>query len=197
MLASITPLGERGRGRSWRRTVTAYLVGSALGGTALGAVLATLAAAFAFIAPDLRWILAAALSALLVVLDLRRRLPSWPRQVDARWVGEFRGWVVGLGFGAQLGAALVTIVPSAATWVMVVVAVASGSPGAALSIGVTFGIVRALPVLAMARVSTPQGLRALHTRVAALAQPVGFAAQAMTGIAVLGLAMLAVAEAAA
>ena len=39
MLASITPLGERGRGASWRRTVTAYVVASIVGGAAMGALL--------------------------------------------------------------------------------------------------------------------------------------------------------------
>ena len=197
MLASITPLGERGRGRSWRRTATAYVVGSALGGAALGGALGLLAAACAGLAPQVRWTLAAAFAAVLVLLDVGGRLPSWPRQVDERWVGEFRGWVVGLGFGTQLGAAVVTIVPSAATWVMVVIAVASGSPLTALAIGVTFGIVRAVPVLAMARVSTPQALRAVHARVAVLGGPVGVAAQAVTALAVLGVAMLAVVEVAA
>ena len=37
MMGSITPLGERGRGRRWGPTVGAYLVGSALGGAAAGA----------------------------------------------------------------------------------------------------------------------------------------------------------------
>ena len=42
MLGSITPLGERGRGSRWGVTVSAYLVGSAAGGAALGATLGTL-----------------------------------------------------------------------------------------------------------------------------------------------------------
>jgi len=39
MLGSITPLGERGRGSRWGVTVSAYLMGSAVGGAALGAML--------------------------------------------------------------------------------------------------------------------------------------------------------------
>src|SRR4051794_41961317 len=39
MLGSITPLGERGRGSRWGITVSAYVIGSALGGAALGAAL--------------------------------------------------------------------------------------------------------------------------------------------------------------
>jgi hypothetical protein len=36
MLASITPLGERSRGFSWRRPATAFAVGT--GGAAVGAI---------------------------------------------------------------------------------------------------------------------------------------------------------------
>jgi len=39
MLASINPLGERARNRRWSLTVTAYLVGSVLGGAVMGALL--------------------------------------------------------------------------------------------------------------------------------------------------------------
>ncbi len=39
MLASITPLGERGRGQRWWLTVTAHVVGSVLGGAAIGAAM--------------------------------------------------------------------------------------------------------------------------------------------------------------
>src|SRR5947209_726276 len=118
MLASITPLGERGRGRSWRRTASAYVVGSAVGGAALGVVAGVVALAVGGIPGALRWSAAAVVVVLLVLLDALRRLPRLRRQVDERWLTEFRGWVVGLGFGAQLGAGVVTVVPSAATWVM-------------------------------------------------------------------------------
>ncbi len=46
MLSSISPLGERARGSRWWLTTTAYVVGSLLGGLALG-----LLAALAFAAP--------------------------------------------------------------------------------------------------------------------------------------------------
>ena len=39
MLGSITPLGERGRGSRWGITVSAYIIGSAAGGAALGSML--------------------------------------------------------------------------------------------------------------------------------------------------------------
>jgi len=36
MLTSITPLGERGRASRWAVTVTAYVIGSGVGGLAVG-----------------------------------------------------------------------------------------------------------------------------------------------------------------
>ena len=39
MLASITPLGERGRNATWAITVTAFTVGATLAGAAVGALL--------------------------------------------------------------------------------------------------------------------------------------------------------------
>ncbi|HZE04135.1 MAG TPA: hypothetical protein VE127_02860, partial [Solirubrobacteraceae bacterium] len=41
MLASITPLGERGRHSRWGLTVTAFLLGATLAGAAAGAALGT------------------------------------------------------------------------------------------------------------------------------------------------------------
>src|SRR5205085_10612398 len=38
MLASITPLGERSRGRRWGSTIAIYLLGSLAGGVAIGAL---------------------------------------------------------------------------------------------------------------------------------------------------------------
>src|SRR5690348_16039756 len=132
MLASITPLGERGRGRSYRRTVTAYFVGAAAGGAALGAAAAGLAVLVSPVASWFRWTVVLVVAIVVVGLGEVQRLPSWRRQVDVRWLSEYRGWVVGLGYGAQLGAAVVTVVPTAATWLTLLIAVASGSTAVAL-----------------------------------------------------------------
>ena len=44
-----------------------------------------------------------------LVFDLGgRALPSVQRQVNEDWLVEFRGWVYGFGFGAQLGAGVAT-----------------------------------------------------------------------------------------
>ena len=38
-------------------------------------------------------------------------------KVNERWLDEYRGWVYGLGYGAQLGVGVTTVVSSAGTYV--------------------------------------------------------------------------------
>jgi hypothetical protein len=86
-------------------------------------------------------------------------------------LGRYRGWVYGLGFGAQLGFGLVTIITSATVYAVVLVMVWSGDGPAGLAIGGTFGLVRALPVLLGRRVQEPVSLRRLLASVDRWARP--------------------------
>ena len=178
MLASITPLGERGRQRRWSVTTAWYVAGCVLGGTALGAVAAAVGAAGALVGalrgPALL-VLAAAicLAGLLVDLGVRGLRPPGPlRQVDEDWLHRYRGWVVGLGFGVQLGLGVTTIVTTAALYSALLLA-ALVSPAAALLVGTVFGIARGLPLLAVRGAVDPASLRAVVGRVASWARPVG------------------------
>ena len=163
MLTSISPLGERARASRWWLTTTAYVVSSVVGGLALG----LLAALLGSLLPE-SWrsspaaYLAVAVALVVgLLLDLGvagRRLPTWRRQVDQAWLGRYRGWVVGVGFGAQLGFGLVTIVTSATTYAVVLLCLLSGDPAVGLLVGGTFGLVRALPSAFMGRVVTREQL---------------------------------------
>ena len=120
MLGSITPLGERGRGSRWWLTVTAYLVGSTLGGVAFGGGLGLIASSFASrtpVAARLAVLAVAVPAGLLVDLGaFGLRLPTVRRQVDEGWRAGYRGWVWGLGFGLQLGAGVVTVVTTSTVY---------------------------------------------------------------------------------
>ena len=163
MLTSISPLGERARASRWWLTTVAYVVSSVLGGLALGllaALLGSLLPASWRSSPVAYGVVALALVAGLL-LDLGvggRDLPSWKRQVDRAWVDRYRGWVVGIGFGAQLGFGLVTIITSATTYAVALLCVLSGDPAVGLLVGGTFGLVRALPSALMGRVVTREQL---------------------------------------
>ena len=159
MLTSITPLGERGRGNRWAVTTTAYAVGCALGGATTGLLLGGLGA----LLPPLPVLLVAGAACLLAAgADLAPgRLTVGRRQVDERWLGRYRGWVYGVGFGYQLGLAVVTVVSSAATFAVLAVALLTQSPLAGALVGLVFGAARALPALLVRRVDSPQRLRQL------------------------------------
>ncbi|MFA9445950.1 hypothetical protein [Egicoccus sp. AB-alg6-2] len=173
MLASISPVGEASRGQRWHLTVAAYLLASVLGGGAVFAVAGALGWALlgglgaAGLVPPREAVLGGlALAGLLAIaVDAGRaplRLPSWQRQVDERWLTHYRGWVYGAGFGFQLGAAVLTRIPTAAIHLLLLFAVASASIPAGAALGATFGLVRALPLLTTAPLREPLALQRYH-----------------------------------
>ena len=185
MLSSISPLGERARNSRWWLTTTAYLLGSLAGGLAVGGLAALLGSAVPDGIRGSRWALVVVAVLLLVGLGLDLRnapsVPSWRRQVDEQWLTRYRGWVYGVGFGAQLGFGLVTIITSASTYAVVLLAALSGDLGAGLLVGATFGVVRAVPSLLMAGVADRDGLHRVFTRVERWANPAAVAAKVALG----------------
>jgi sulfite exporter TauE/SafE len=164
MLASINPLVERGRSSRYWISATAYVVGSVLGGLVIGLVAGAVGAAtrgiIAF-GPGARLVLVGVAGAIACAMELsRRRVPSIRRQVDERWLDDYRGWVYGLGFGFQLGLGFVTIVTTASLYAVFAAAVLAQSVVVGVVVGLVFGIARAMPLLTMARVRRPEQLRA-------------------------------------
>jgi sulfite exporter TauE/SafE len=190
VLTSITPLGERGRHRRWRSTASWYVLGSTLGGVVLGALAGLLALALGASDPasNVLTFVAAAVCLIAAVWDATgRRPPSWKRQVDETWLGRYRGWVIGGGFGAQLGFGVATIVSTAAVYAALLLAVLTTSFWAALAIGAAFGLARALPLLTVRRIQTNEALASLHRRVSVLTPIAGRATVGVLGLAAAGL----------
>ena len=162
MLGSITPLGERSRDRRWGSTVTAYVAGSAFAGLVVGALLGALGRVVgAGLTTTARLSVLALVVAVGLAADLHMgglRLPSVHRQVNEEWMVRYRGWVYGLGFGLQLGTGVVTVVTTSAVYAMWVAALLSGSMQAGALVGLTFGVVRAATVFAVAGVRRPDQL---------------------------------------
>jgi hypothetical protein len=196
MLASINPLGERARNMQWMTTVTWYVAGSVLGGGALGAVSGEVGyAVHAAVDPSPAVIAAIVAVACLVALlfDLHvagLRLPTVHRQVNEDWLTTYRGWLYGLGFGFQLGLGVVTIVTTAAVYLVVVLCALSGSIVTGAAIGMTFGAVRAVPVLMTRGVREPAQLRTVVQRVETAAP---LATRAVVGVLALCVAIAAIA----
>lgn len=164
MLASITPLGERGRGASWRRTVIAYIVASAAGGVAVGALLGLLGRALLVSRASWPVAVAGAVALVAAMVDVTGRPPTWRRQVDETWMNRYRDWVYGAGFGLQLGIGALTIVTSASLYLVWVVELLSASAAVGAVVGLVFGLSRALPLVTTAGITTAEGLRRAQRR---------------------------------
>ena len=161
MLASITPLGERGRRSNWRVTVSAFLLAATAAGAAAGALLGALGAVALPAHPRLA-VLLVAIAVALVLDGLPRSVPGPRRQVDERWLDEYRGWVYGAGYGAQLGLGVTTVVSSAATYVALLAAFLTASAPAGAGILGCYGALRGLTPLAAAGVRSERQLLAFH-----------------------------------
>jgi hypothetical protein len=169
MLSTITPVSERAKGNSYRSTATWFIVGSGAGGATLGAVMALAALGVRALHPTPTALGIAALVAALIaggsdagVTGLR--LPIHRRQVNERWLDQYRSWVYGGGFGWQIGTGLATYITTAAVYLMVVLAALTASPVAAMAIGTGFGLLRGLAVLLNRRTTDPMDLLAFHRR---------------------------------
>jgi hypothetical protein len=182
MLASIHPRGERAPSRRWGTTASAYVAGSTLAASLLGAGLGALGR-LAPLSPRPAAVAVVALCGLGLAFDLGLaglRLPTVHRQVDKDWLDRYRGWVVGVGFGFQLGLGVVTIVNTAAVYLTFALALLSRSAAGGLAVGATFGLARAVVILGVARVRRPEQLRAALRRMQAwrpLSERAGIAVQ--------------------
>ncbi len=163
MLASITPLGERGRQSTWAVTVTAFVLGAR--SPARGARRARSAGVGRFVLPGSASVDAEARGARgrarcsRLVLDARPRTGtrSPPAGRTSGGSTATAGWVYGLGFGAQLGIGLTTVVSSAATYVALVAAFLSRDAGGRRADrSAASALVRGFTPLAAARVDRPE-----------------------------------------
>src|SRR6476660_2642583 len=153
MRGSITPLGERSRGRRWGITVTAFALAATAAGAAAGALLGA-AGGLAGISAATRMVLLGVAVAVAVAVDLvpGLRAPGPRRQVNEAWLYRYRGWVCGAGFGLQLGLGVTTIVSTAAVYATGAAAFLAGSVPAGALVGGAFGAARAATLLASGRV---------------------------------------------
>ena len=169
MLATVTPLAEGGRGHRYRSTATWFIAGATVGGATLGLVMAALALGVraASLSTVALALVAVSVALLAAASDTRLggfRLPFHSRQVNERWLDQFRPWVYGAGFGWQIGAGLVTYIKTASLYLMMVLAALTANPLVAFAIGALFGLTRGLAVLLGRTITSPDALAAFHRR---------------------------------
>jgi hypothetical protein len=179
MLGSITPLGERSRGRTWAITVSWYVAGSTAAGAGAGWLLGWLGWAVSrgigLGIPGRSALFAlAGVIAAGAVLDAKlggTRLPTIGRQVNEDWLQRYRGWVYGVGFGFQLGLGMITIVTISAVYAAFAAALLTGSPSGGAAVGGAFGLIRAATVFGGARVRRTDQLVDLDGRLSRWERP--------------------------
>jgi sulfite exporter TauE/SafE len=196
MLASINPLGERARNNRWSITAAWYAVGSVTAGIAFGAALGTIGFVVGVEHVSTRTaavaVVIAAVAALCAEVAWRgRRVPGLRRQVNEQWLDEYRSWVYGGGFGAQLGIGVVTVVTTWSVYLVWALALLSGSPLLGAVIGCAFGAARALPILSVRGARDGAALRTLFRRIHALEAPAASITLAAEAAVVLGAASVA------
>lgn len=177
MLSQLTPVGEASRGYRYRTTACWFIAGAVVGGAMLGGVMAALAAAVSAVGATLttRLGIAAGLAVLAAAVDsgvFGIAPPFFKRQVNEYWLGRYRAWVYGGGFGWQIGTGVTTYIMTAAVFLTIAFGALTAGPIGALAIGVSFGLARGLAVLLTARLRSTAELFALHRRFDALAEPV-------------------------
>ena len=169
MLSTITPLSEGARGNSYRVTARWFVVGATAGGATLGGLMAVAAVGMRALAPAPSALGFLALVAALVAAGSDAgvagwRLPVHRRQVNERWLDQYRSWVYGAGFGWQIGTGLATYITTAAVYLMIVLGALTTQPVVALAIGSGFGFLRGLAVLLGRNLHTGAELRDFHRR---------------------------------
>lgn len=195
MLSTVTPMAEVGRGHRYRWTASWFFVGALVGGATTGAIAAL--GAVGVRALDLSngttYAVAAAAAILAASIDGRLVGPPIPhhrRQVNEDWLGRYRAWVYGSGFGWQIGTGLATYIMTAGVYLVIVLSALTAQPLTALLLCVAFGGFRGSMVLLGARLTSTERLAAFHERFEAWREPVR---RAVIAIEVAAAAVLAVA----
>lgn len=177
MLSQLTPVGEASRGYRYRTTAAWFVLGAIVGGATLGVVTAALAAAVSAFGASSTTLLGIAAVLAVVAAGVDAGVfgispPFFKRQVNEYWLGRYRAWVYGTGFGWQIGAGITTYIMTTAVFLTVALAALTAGPVAAMVIAVTFGLARGLAVLLTARLRTTAEIYSLHRRFHALGEPV-------------------------
>lgn len=177
MLSTVTPLAEAGRGHRYRWTASWYFVGALTGGATTGVVAAAVAALVraAGLSTTTVASMAAAAAVCAAALDGRWLGPTLPhhrRQVNEDWLGRYRAWVYGAGFGWQIGTGVATYIMTAGVYLVVVLAALTADPLVAVLLCVAFGGFRGSMVLIGATITSAERLRRAHERIEAWREPV-------------------------
>jgi hypothetical protein len=154
MVQTIIPVvnGERRTTALW-----AHVVGSAIGGAALGGTLGVIGANISALVTSGGWkptalLMAALLNALLALRELglyRLSLPESHWQVPRTWRQTMPISLAAFLYGLLLGTGILTRVGSGLFYSFAVLIVLLGAPGTGMVLGVLYGLARSISVTAI------------------------------------------------
>ncbi len=145
MITTVHPLAEGARGRRWVATAVWFVVATLVTSTLLGATLSWLGSMMSVGVGGA--VLVSLILVIAAAVDLGGwRPPSTTRQLNENWLTSYRGWVIGAGYGAQLGSGFATVVPSWTGYALIPVLVLAGDPVTGALLGLVFGLGRVAAV---------------------------------------------------
>lgn len=134
MVSTISPVVYRSSKFDWRLLAGLYSLGSIVGGSMVGILLGTLGATMSALMhpPISSTVLLVGVLALVYSLH-EMQLTSLPypqrrHQVPSQWRNQYHPYLTAALYGALLGAALITFIPTATCYVLVAAVTLRGSP---------------------------------------------------------------------
>jgi hypothetical protein len=152
VIETIGPTGHMGGRRTTIAACLAFLPGALAGGLLTFGSLAWLGDLLHGAGGRASYLVAAAIALLAAVLEARgtRIVPQIRRQLPEHWRRVLPMPVAAALYGVLLGIGFTTFVLSFGVWALAGVSLAIGDPALGLLVGASFGIGRAIPILALA-----------------------------------------------
>ena len=160
---TIGPTGHTGGRPITIAACVTFVPGAVLGGLLTFGSLAALGDLVHGTGGRIAYLLAAAIAILAAVLEIRgtRIVPQIRRQLPEHWRRVMPMPVAAALYGVLLGVGFTTFVLSFGVWALAGISFAVGDPEVGALIGASFGVGRAIPVVALAPLAgTPAGARA-------------------------------------
>jgi hypothetical protein len=152
VIETIGPTGHTGGRRTTIAACIAFLPGAVAGGLLTFGSLAWLGDLLHGAGGRAAYLVAAAIALLAAVLEARgtRIVPQIRRQLPEHWRRVLPMPLAAALYGVLLGIGFTTFVLSFGVWALAGVSLAIGDPALGLLVGASFGIGRAIPILALA-----------------------------------------------
>ncbi len=163
VIETIGPTGHLGGRRTTLAACATFLPGAVAGGVLTFGSLAALGEVLHGAGGRTAYLAAAAIAVLAAVLELRgtRIVPQIRRQLPEHWRRVMPMPLAAALYGVLLGIGFTTFVLSFGVWALAGVSLAVGDPELGLLLGVSFGVGRAIPIVALAPFAgRPFGIRA-------------------------------------